>query len=169
MSVAYISLGSNMGDRIKAIKKAIQLLDDHPDIIVNKVSSFYETEPLEYPDQDWFINAVAEIETKLNPEELLKIAVEIEAKLERVKTIRWGPRTIDVDILLYGSELISTSELQIPHLRMHARSFVLIPLAEIAGNLKHPILNKTAKELYEQLSSPTIVRKIEKEKEVQKV
>ena len=70
---------------------------------------------------------------------------------------------------MYGSELISTSELQIPHLRMHARSFVLIPLAEIAGNLKHPILNKTAKELYEQLSSPTIVRKIEKEKEVQKV
>jgi 2-amino-4-hydroxy-6-hydroxymethyldihydropteridine diphosphokinase len=167
MATAYLGLGSNIGDRIKCIKSAIKLLNKNPQIEVIKTSSFYESEPLEYPNQAWFVNAVVMIETSLKPGELLKVAADIETELERVRTIRWGPRTIDIDILLYDQELVSTSELQIPHLRMHARAFVLIPLEEIAPEMKHPILNKTAKELFDQLSTPTIVRKIEKEKELE--
>ena len=167
MAIAYIGLGSNIGDRIKTIKSAIQLMDSNPDIKVKKVSSFYESEPMEYPNQAWFINSVAEIETVLSPEDLLKVAAYIESELERIRTIKWGPRTIDVDIIFYDQELVSTSDLQIPHLRMHARGFVLLPLAEIAPDIRHPILNRTPKEMYDLLMNENIVKKIEKDKEIE--
>lgn len=163
MATAYIGLGSNQGDRVQAIHKALDLLKDHGDIHVQKVSSLYETEPLEYPDQDWFVNAVAEITTELPPDQLLKALWTIEEKLQRTRTIRWGPRTIDLDILLYERELISSPRLQIPHLRMHVRAFVLVPLAEIAPDLVHPVMNKTPHELLEQIVKPTTVVRLDPE------
>lgn len=161
MSIAYVGLGSNIGDRIKSIKKALIFFNDHPNINLKQTSSFYETEPLEYPDQNWFINAVAEIETTLQPEALFKYFTSCENELGRTRMIRWGPREIDIDLLLYDNDIISTSKLQIPHLRMHYRPFVLIPLNEIAPEIVHPILNLTAKELLGNLQTSTEVRKLE--------
>ncbi len=165
MAKAYIAFGSNIGDRIKTIQNAFELINNNPDISIKKMSSYYEAEPVEYPNQAWFINGVIEIETKLTPEELLSFCLEIESEIERIRTIKWGPRTIDLDIIYYDQELISTSDLQIPHLRMHARAFVLLPLAEIAEDFRHPILNRTAQEMYEMMMNTSLVRKIEKEKE----
>jgi 2-amino-4-hydroxy-6-hydroxymethyldihydropteridine diphosphokinase len=161
MATAYIGLGSNIGDRIDIIKKSLEIINNTPNIEVKKISSFYETEPMEYKNQDWFVNAVAEINTELTPEELLEKLNEIEIEIERIRTIKWGPRNIDIDILYYEQELVATSELQIPHIRMNSRAFVLIPLAEIAENVKHPILNKTPMEMYDMLYSPSKVRKLE--------
>lgn len=161
MAIAYIGLGSNIGDRIDIIKKSLEIINNTPDIKVKKISSFYETEPMEYKNQDWFVNAVAEIDTELSPEELLDELNKIETEIERIRTLKWGPRNIDIDILYYDQELVATSELQIPHIRMNSRPFVLIPLAEIAQDVKHPILNKTAMEMYDMLYSPSKVRKLE--------
>lgn len=161
MATAYIGLGSNIGDRIDIIKKSLETINSTPDIKVRKISSFYETEPMEYKNQDWFVNAVAEIDTELSPEELLDELNKIETDIERIRTLKWGPRNIDIDILYYDQELVSTSDLQIPHLRMNSRAFVLIPLAEIANDIKHPILNKTPMEMYNMLYSPSKVRKME--------
>lgn len=161
MATAYIGLGSNIGDKVDIIKKSLEIINQNPNIQVKKLSSFYETEPMEYKNQDWFVNAVAEIETKLSPEDLLDELNEIETEIERIRTIKWGPRNIDIDILYYEQELVATSDLQIPHIRMNARPFVLIPLAEIAEDVKHPILNKTPMEMYEMLYSPSTVRKLE--------
>lgn len=165
MTVAYIGLGSNVGDRTRAIRRALGLLRIHPEIEVQQVSSLYETEPLEYPDQNWFINAVAAIETTLTPYELLDALLDIEQQLQHKRTIRWGPRVIDLDILLYDNEIISTSKLQIPHLRMHSRAFVLIPMIEIAPRAVHPVTSETMEELYAQLKRPTVVRRYEEESE----
>lgn len=163
MAMAYIGLGSNQGDRVQAIQKALDLLRDHDGVQVVQISSLYETEPLEYPDQEWFVNAVAQVETELPPDQLLKALWNIEEKLQRTRTIRWGPRTIDLDILLYEQELISSPRLQIPHLRMHVRAFVLVPLAEIAPDLVHPVMNKTPNELLEQIVKPTTVVRMDPE------
>lgn len=165
MTVAYIGLGSNVGARARAIRRALSLLAAHPEIDVKKVSSLYETEPLEYPDQNWFVNAAAQVDTTLTPYELLDSLLDIEQQLQRKRTIRWGPRVIDLDILLYDNEIISTSKLQIPHLRMHSRAFVLIPMIEIAPSVVHPVTNETMEELYPQLKRPTVVRRYEENEE----
>lgn len=157
MTTVYIGLGSNVGDRVDYLRRALSLLDKHPMIRVRKVSSFYETEPLEYPDQGWFINAAAEIETDLPPMPLLDALQGIEKQLQRQRSIRWGPRTIDLDILLFGEELIAEARLQVPHIRMHDRAFVLIPLAEIAPEALHPILGTTMQELTDALPKRTAV------------
>ena len=137
-TTAYIGLGSNLGDKEANIKKALELLGEAPGVQVKKVASFYKTAPLYVTKQDWFLNTVAEIETSLNAHELLSLLKGMEKKLERTPTVRWGPRTIDLDLLLFGSDKIQSSDLVVPHPRLSERAFVMVPLAEIAPQLCIP-------------------------------
>jgi 2-amino-4-hydroxy-6-hydroxymethyldihydropteridine diphosphokinase len=146
MSVtAYIGLGSNLGDKEANCRKAIALLAKSGRVV--RASSLYCTEPMGYADQGDFVNAVVELETSLMPAALLDQCRSIEEELGRVRTVRWGPRTIDVDILLYGDARIETPELAIPHPLLHTRRFVLVPLCEIAPQVLHPKLRKTVADL----------------------
>jgi 2-amino-4-hydroxy-6-hydroxymethyldihydropteridine diphosphokinase len=141
-----------MGDREGYIRSALKLLDEMPGASVISVSSFHETEPVGYTEQAKFINAVAKVETTLGAHELLGVCLGIESRLGRVRTITWGPRTIDLDILLYGEEVIDTDDLKVPHPLMHEREFVLVPLCEIAPEAYHPVLKKTAREMLRALA-----------------
>lgn len=152
---AYLGLGSNVGDREEYVEQAIFLLDKNPNIELVKHSTNYETEPEGGGSQPPFINAVAEVKTKLTPHKLLEVCQEIEATLGREREIEWGPRTIDIDILLYGTEIISDDKLQVPHPLMHGRLFVLRPLREIAPQLMHPVLEKRIEALYEERKAET--------------
>lgn len=133
MNRIYLSLGSNLGDTEENIKEALRLLSEQVQII--KVSSYYETEPVGYKDQPWFLNIAAEGETALSPSDLLEFTQGIERRMKRVKTIINGPRIIDIDILLYNDDKIETPSLTVPHPRMTERAFVLVPLYEIAPEL----------------------------------
>jgi len=135
---AYLGLGSNLGDREENIRRAISTMAEHPQIEILKVSSMYETTPVGFKDQPDFINAVVLIETSLSPRELSDTVHKIEDSLGRKRTFRWGPRVIDIDILLYGNETIDEEGLKIPHPMMMARRFVMEPLAEIAPDLVLP-------------------------------
>jgi 2-amino-4-hydroxy-6-hydroxymethyldihydropteridine diphosphokinase len=137
---AYIALGSNIEDRFSYLKNAILELHQHEKIIVVNVSSIYETDPVGYTDQRPFLNMVVSVMTMLNPHDLLAECLKIESTLGRKREIRWGPRTVDLDILLYNQENIETDTLIIPHPRMTERAFVLIPLLEIASDLSYPWL-----------------------------
>lgn len=139
MNIAYLSLGSNIGNRLDYLKKAVKLLNDTESIIVNRVSSVYETDPVGYEEQAPFLNIVVELETRLTPHELLKRCNRIEDELGRTRDIRWGPRTVDLDILLYNEEIMKTEDLIIPHPRMTERGFVLIPLVELNPELVEPL------------------------------
>ncbi len=138
----FIGLGSNLGDREDNLKKAIEYISGHPDIDVDKISSFIETAPVGGPPQGDYLNAVVKIKTSLPPMELLQVLQDVERKLGRTRTVRFGPRTIDLDILLYGKESINTPELKVPHPRMWEREFVLRPLLEIAPELKSVVSEK---------------------------
>lgn len=146
----YLGIGSNVGDREEYIEQALFLLEKNPGIQIAKKSANYETEPEGGVDQPPFINAAIEIRTKLPPEKLLEVCQEIETALGRDRETEWGPRTIDIDILLYGNEIISDEKLQIPHPLMHERLFVLKPLKEIAPTAVHPVLEKRIESLYEE-------------------
>ena len=146
----YLGLGSNVGDREEFIEQAVFLLEKNPAIQVTKRSSNYETEPEGGVDQPPFINAAVSIITKLPPEKLLEICQEIETALGRDREMEWGPRAIDIDILLYDDQIISEDNLQIPHPLMHERMFVLKPLKEIAPTAIHPVLEKSVEALYEE-------------------
>ncbi len=146
----YIALGSNMGDKMATCRRALDLLGRAGR--VTKVSSFYRTEPVGYPNQEDFINAVAELETSLSPLALLAACHVIEDDLGRSRLLQWGPRTIDLDILLYGDQVVNNSELTIPHPLMAERRFVLVPLCEIAPQAKHPVIRKTAANLLKELA-----------------
>lgn len=157
MNKIYLSLGSNMGDRGANLQSAMVLLEKWGIKIVFS-SSIYETEPIGFKDQGWFYNMAVECETDSSPEELLKIAKSVEKALNREKTIINGPRTIDIDILLYGSIIVDKVGLNIPHKRMHLRRFVLIPMDEIAAAVVHPIKKKTVRELLKECDDTAIVR-----------
>ncbi|MBS4210826.1 2-amino-4-hydroxy-6-hydroxymethyldihydropteridine diphosphokinase [Bacillus sp. FJAT-50079] len=137
-NIAYLSLGSNMGDRKNCLKMAIDELVNHAHVKIEKLSSIYETEPVGYVDQANFLNMVVKISTSLSALELLRLCLQIEKELGRVREFRWGPRIIDLDILLYNNENIMMEALQIPHPRMTERAFVLIPLLEIDRELTLP-------------------------------
>jgi 2-amino-4-hydroxy-6-hydroxymethyldihydropteridine diphosphokinase len=138
---AYIGLGSNIGDKMATCRRALDLLSRAGR--VTRVSAFYSTEPWGYKSQDTFLNAVCELETELSPLALLAACHIIEEELGRNRMFRWGPRTIDLDILLYGDQVINTVELTIPHAQLAERRFVLVPLCDIATQVVHPVLKKT--------------------------
>ncbi len=149
--IAYIGIGSNVGDKARQCEQGIseiQKLDRHR---LLARSSLYKTQPIGYIEQDWFINLVIKIETEMDAPALLSSLKEIESRLGRVETLRWGPRTIDLDILFFNDHQIQTDELTVPHPLIQDRQFVLVPLAEIDPNLTHPVLKKTVKELLEGL------------------
>ncbi|MBB4833243.1 2-amino-4-hydroxy-6-hydroxymethyldihydropteridine diphosphokinase [Staphylococcus hominis] len=147
MVQAYLGLGSNIGDRKQLLLTAIDLIGNIKGIKVTKQSSIYETAPIGYTDQPNFLNLCLEIETKLSPQQLLKHCLDIEQQLHRVREIRWGPRTLDIDILLYSDNIIETDNLSVPHPRMQERAFVLIPLNDIASDKQDPRLNQKIRDL----------------------
>ena len=157
MKKVYLSLGSNVGNREEMLQNAINALSA-PDVRVSRLSSVYETEPMDLRSQPWFLNLVAEIETDLFPMVLLKRLNRIERQLGRKRTIAKGPRSIDIDILLFEKFIIDTDELSVPHPLMTERRFVLEPLAELAPDLRHPVNRKTMRELLGGVSTQQVRR-----------
>jgi 2-amino-4-hydroxy-6-hydroxymethyldihydropteridine diphosphokinase len=155
----YLSLGSNLGERRENLEQAISRLGELGN--VTGVSSFYETEPVEYRDQPWFLNCAVAIETELMPKQLLGRVMAIEQALGRRRGGRpKGPRSIDIDILLFGNSIIETGDLVVPHPAMHQRRFVLEPLAEIAPDVRHPVFKRTIRELRDVLPAADVVKRL---------
>ena len=147
MSYAYLGLGSNVGDRETQLNQAIHILNEIEGINVTQTSLIYETDPVGYVEQPQFLNQCIEIQTTLTPRDLLNACLETEQQLHRVRDVRWGPRTLDVDILLFDKQIINEDDLVIPHPRMLERSFVLIPLNDIAPDFTEPHTNKKIRNL----------------------
>ena len=152
----YLSLGSNVGDRARNLQDAIAALGKAGAQVV-RASSVYETEPVDYLDQPWFLNCAVEAETELAALDLLRTLREIEVQMGSKKLIAKGPRLIDIDILLYGNQVIDRPELQVPHPRMHLRRFVLQPLAEIAPSVQHPVSQLSISDLLAHTSDKSVV------------
>jgi 2-amino-4-hydroxy-6-hydroxymethyldihydropteridine diphosphokinase len=154
--IIYLGLGSNLGDRVGAIQQAIRFIADHEDVRVLSTSSFYETEPVGFKDQEWFVNVAVAIDTSLSPEELLALCQSVEQKLGRVRDPKnqFGPRTIDIDILFYGDLVMNEPDLVIPHPRVHQRACMLVPLLEVNSRIVHPILKRNVEQLHDDLEEP---------------
>ncbi len=159
MNEAYLSLGSNEGDRMQWLQRAMDLLAINCGTITKR-SSVYETAAWGLTDQADFLNMAVEIQTTKTPTELLDAILDIETQLGRQRSVKWGPRTIDIDILLYNNSIIDTTKLIIPHPFLHQRLFTLLPLAEIAPKYLHPKLNKTVSELLAECPDELDVHKV---------
>jgi 2-amino-4-hydroxy-6-hydroxymethyldihydropteridine diphosphokinase len=157
-NTAFIALGSNIGNRYDYLTEAIKQLESHLEISMVNISSVYETDPVGYEDQDLFLNMVIEVMTSLRADELLDICLKLELTLGRKREIIWGPRTIDLDILLYNQENIETEKLIIPHPRMLERNFVMIPLSEIKPDIIIPNTDKPLEALIKELPNKEGVR-----------
>jgi len=160
MKRVYLSLGSNLGDRLGNIERALDALRA-AGIEVCRVSSFYRTEPVEFRQQPWFVNCVAEVETELLPLQLLKAVQKVERDLGRRRSINKGPRKIDIDILLYENVVVRSAALTIPHERMAERRFVLVPLRELEAGLRHPVTERTAAEMLNETADSSQVIRID--------
>ncbi|MEW6698008.1 MAG: 2-amino-4-hydroxy-6-hydroxymethyldihydropteridine diphosphokinase [Bacillota bacterium] len=159
MTLAYIGLGSNLGDRASYIQGALEKLAAAPGIQLLRIAYLYETAPWGKTDQDWFLNTVAEVASDLSPEELLQRLLEIENTLGRTREVKWGPRTIDLDLLLYGNEKVDLPHLQVPHPRLAERAFVLIPLGELCPEMILP--EGPVKELAKEVAAGQAIRRVE--------
>lgn len=158
MNGIFVGLGANLGDREQTIRTAIAQLERLPDTAVRRVSSLFDTDPVGPIEQPSFLNAVVELSSELSPRELLWHLLLIERRLGRVREGRWGPRVIDLDLLLYGAEVIDEDDLTVPHPELVGRAFVLVPLAELEPRLVHPVEARTIRELLHDLGDPDTVR-----------
>lgn len=170
--LAYIGIGSNLGDSLQQCKDAISRLTGLAGISAERISSFYKTEPVvselccgedrvRLENQHWFINAVAEVRTTLSPRDLLRSLQSIENKMGRARSFAGAPRTIDLDLLLYGQEIISEDDLTVPHPQMHKRLFVLEPICEIASYVIHPVFGISMRGLKDRLNDKKIVERLD--------
>ena len=160
MRDVYLGLGSNIGDKRAHIKRAIERIAEL--VTVRRVSSFYETAPVGFLDQDWFLNGAIEVETERTARELAPLLLGLELEMGRRREVPGGPRTIDIDILFHGSEVIDEAGLQIPHPRLHERLFVLEPLTELCPDLAHPILGIGVAELARKLAGKQQIRRLDR-------
>lgn len=158
MPTIYLALGTNLGDRLANLHAAIDALA--PSIVIGPRSKIYETPPWGYADQPAFLNMAVKCETDLEPESLLKRLKQLEVQIGREQSFRWGPRLMDVDILFYDDLIFESEALTIPHPRLHERAFALVPLADIAPDYVHPVLNKTIKELLLNVDRTGIRRRL---------
>ena len=156
----YLSLGSNVGNREANLEDAISRLGQMGNVVA--VSSFYETEPVEVTSQPWFLNCAVKFDTEKMPKQLLKGILDLEREMGRRRTQNKGPRNIDIDILLFGSSIVETKGLTVPHPALHERRFVLEPLAEIAPEVRHPVFKKTIREMRDALPAGQAVRMAKK-------
>jgi 2-amino-4-hydroxy-6-hydroxymethyldihydropteridine diphosphokinase len=166
MALFYLALGSNVGKREDNLRAAVRQLRE-AGVLIKRHSNIYETEPVDYLDQDWFLNAVLEAETVLPACELLARMREIETAMGSKKPFAKGPRLIDLDLLLYGDETIDVPDLQVPHPRMLKRRFVLVPLAEIAPDYRHPSWKGTVRELLQNTPDRSEIRKFQSNTDLQ--
>jgi 2-amino-4-hydroxy-6-hydroxymethyldihydropteridine diphosphokinase len=160
-NMVYLSLGSNMGDRESNLRAAIARLQTEGRVV--SVSSFYETEPVEFTNQGWFLNCAVALETTETPEQVMAAILGIEQEMGRQRLQKKGPRIIDIDILLFSDKIVDSAELTVPHPAMEKRRFVLQPLAEIAPEARHPVLKKTVREMLDGLPAGQAVRKYQKQ------
>jgi 2-amino-4-hydroxy-6-hydroxymethyldihydropteridine diphosphokinase len=152
--IAFIGIGSNRGNPVDACREAVRHLSETPQVRLLRCSSLYRTEPVGPHDQPWFINAVAEIRTSLPPRRLFEALKEIERRMGRTEGPKWGPRIIDLDLLLYGQEVVAEGDLNIPHPELHRRRFVLVPLCELASYVIHPAFGVSVGGLMDRLTDP---------------
>ena len=159
-NLVYLSLGSNVGDREARLRDALVKLATIGSVVA--LSSFYETEPVEFTQQPWFLNCALALETGKTPQQVMAAILGIEEEIGRRRMQKKGPRSIDIDILLFDGAIVDSSDLTIPHPALHQRRFVLEPLAEIAPEVLHPVLKKTIRELRDALPPGQVVRKLQK-------
>ncbi|HOF04022.1 MAG TPA: 2-amino-4-hydroxy-6-hydroxymethyldihydropteridine diphosphokinase [Syntrophales bacterium] len=150
-TIAYIGLGANLGEPLQQCRYALRKIGNGKDVRLLRASSFYRTEPVGVADQGWFVNAVAELRTTLTPRQLLARLQKTEQELGRRESRRWGPRIIDLDIILYGQKIVREDDLVIPHPECHRRRFVLVPMCELAGYMVHPVFGISMRGLLSRL------------------